>query len=388
MKTKFSINSIFRWIGSILILLAAVSFMLEGWTILTPAHKLLSFWGFSFSLAGLAVVFRSLFKDETGAKTLENLCLLTLPAQFVQLGSYIYEYAQMGPEIAVQNTLLIIGAMTIAISGVLFKMILRQNLQITASLWILCMWLLIPDRSLWIQGSFASLAIAGSWLAFQKNILPRSFSSLHLLWVPVIILGRASLHSRDDTFWALVYFIITFACFNLGSTFFKNYKTWNITFQYLSLLPLLLGFGYLAGGLKLGLEVTFLLTTIGITLLGFFARPNKSGFYWVAATFCGFSTLALVCITWTWSLLLLALGTILFLIITALIQGQLAAAVLGGVSLLVVAVDALLQVIDPRSFEPWMVLAAGGLVVLLASAGVNRYAKGRRQPLQETASHE
>ncbi|MEK7870120.1 MAG: hypothetical protein AAB271_07260, partial [Nitrospirota bacterium] len=69
------LGQLLRWIGSLLLLGASASFMLEGWQDFGSQFRYFLFLGYLLSLAGLGLLLGARVKEGKGARTLLGLAV-------------------------------------------------------------------------------------------------------------------------------------------------------------------------------------------------------------------------------------------------------------------------------------------------------------------------
>lgn len=86
------ITSYLRWVGSILIIVSAVSFMLQGHEEILPAYRYWIGLGLTLLLCAGGLVCAYLFKETKGARIFFGLGTAFLPVQVSQVSAMIYAY--------------------------------------------------------------------------------------------------------------------------------------------------------------------------------------------------------------------------------------------------------------------------------------------------------
>ncbi|MEK7299811.1 MAG: hypothetical protein AAB072_01820, partial [Nitrospirota bacterium] len=84
------LGQLLRWIGSLLLLGASASFMLEGWQDFGSQFRYFLFLGYLLGLAGLGLLLGARVKEDKGARTLLGLAVAGIAAQCSQLGAMIH----------------------------------------------------------------------------------------------------------------------------------------------------------------------------------------------------------------------------------------------------------------------------------------------------------
>ena len=86
------ITTYLRWVGSILIILSAVSFMLQGHEEILPAYRYWIGLGLTLLLCGGGLICAYLFNETKGARIFFGLGTAFLPVQISQVSGMIYAY--------------------------------------------------------------------------------------------------------------------------------------------------------------------------------------------------------------------------------------------------------------------------------------------------------
>lgn len=89
-----------RWLGGGLVMLGAVTFLLQGFEDLTGVFRNWSVIGLMFSCSVGALLIERFFRDAKSARLLLGVAVALIPAQFAQLGSVLFELANPGREFA------------------------------------------------------------------------------------------------------------------------------------------------------------------------------------------------------------------------------------------------------------------------------------------------
>lgn len=86
------VTTYLRWIGSILIILSAISFMLQGQQEILPAYRYWIGLGLTLLLCGGGLVCAYLFHETKGARIFFGLGAAFIPVQVSQVAAMIYAY--------------------------------------------------------------------------------------------------------------------------------------------------------------------------------------------------------------------------------------------------------------------------------------------------------
>lgn len=86
------VTTYLRWIGSILIILSAISFMLQGHEEILPAYRYWIGLGLTLLLCGGGLVCAYLFHETKGARIFFGLGAAFIPVQVSQVATMVYAY--------------------------------------------------------------------------------------------------------------------------------------------------------------------------------------------------------------------------------------------------------------------------------------------------------
>lgn len=212
-----TITHYLRWVGSLLIVLSAITFMLQGYQDMLPTYRYWAALGFTLILCAGGITCAYLFKETKGARVFFGLATAFIPVQVSQVGAMIYAFIQgenaMQPAyewlqfmeisptiIAIDFLLTIILLCFVSYAG--FSILARK--QLYTLLLMFCVGnalLFIPIRD---SNSIAAI------MACLLIVLLRSERQLHgssmmrliegmsaraIIWIPAAILvGRSLLH--------------------------------------------------------------------------------------------------------------------------------------------------------------------------------------------------
>ena len=84
------LGQVLRWMGSLLLLGASASFMLEGWNAFDSQLRYWCFLAYVLGLAGLGILLGWRIREDKGARTLLGLAVAGTAAQFSQVGAMIH----------------------------------------------------------------------------------------------------------------------------------------------------------------------------------------------------------------------------------------------------------------------------------------------------------
>lgn len=206
-----------RWIGSVLIILSAISFMFQGHEEILPAYRYWIGLGLTLLLCGGGLVCAYLFHETKGARIFFGLGTAFLPVQVSQVAAMIYAYwhgnnalqpeynwlqfMQVSPSVIVVD-FIITGLLLFLVSYASYSILARKHFKtlIWASV-VGNILLILPVR----DATFVPLVIAGLFLFLRKTEhflhtdssmrLAEGMAARALMSLPLwIMLGRSLLH--------------------------------------------------------------------------------------------------------------------------------------------------------------------------------------------------
>ncbi len=217
------ITTYLRWIGSALIILSAISFMLQGYDEILPAYRYWVGLGLTLLLCGGGLICAYLFHETKGARIFFGLGAAFLPVQITQVSAMIYGYwhgqQALQPEyswLQFMDVSPAIIALDLAITGLLlflvsyasFSILARKHLKtllIASAIGNVILMLPIRDGSmvpLMIAGLFIYLRRIEQYLHNDRSMrLKEGLAARALISLPLLIItGRSLLH---PTSWIL-----------------------------------------------------------------------------------------------------------------------------------------------------------------------------------------
>ncbi|BBA33870.1 uncharacterized protein sS8_1916 [Methylocaldum marinum] len=211
------ITGYLRWVGSILIILSAISFMLQGHEDLLPAYRYWVGLGLTLLLCGGGLVCARLFKDTKGARIFFGLGAAFVPVQVSQVSAMLYAYwhgqAALQPQyrwLQFMDVSPAVIALDFVITAVLLVVVSYAGYAILARKYLgtllratvagnLLLMLPIRDATLMaivIAGLFVFLRRTEQRLHRDSSMrLPEGLTARALASLPLwIIIGRSFLH--------------------------------------------------------------------------------------------------------------------------------------------------------------------------------------------------
>ena len=261
------LGQLLRWIGSLLLLGASASFMLEGWQDFGSQFRYFLFLGYLLSLAGLGLLLGARVKEDKGARTLLGLAVAGIAAQCSQLGAMIHSMvsADNGSlpgallyEAAGWSQIALNGATTFLLLGPVaflgFSALNRPQARLLTGTYLLaCSSLLIPIRhglpvtmvliavatlALWIDSRFiAGTTVGGT----SEGIISR----LLLLLPTGIVAARTAFYPQDDVFLGMTSMLVGILLFEMLPRLVKE-DTERTRVQAFSTAPIVLGWCVIA----------------------------------------------------------------------------------------------------------------------------------------------
>jgi len=211
------VTTLLRWSGSILIVLSAINFMLQGANDILPVYRYWVGLGFTLLLCCGGLVCAYLFKETKGARIFFGLGTAFIPVQVTQVAAMIYAYwhgsTALQPEYVwlqfmdvspatILLDLVLTAGLLFSVSYASFSILARQHLKtlIIASV-IGNVLLLLPIR----DANLVPIIIAGLFIylrqieyALHKDSsmrLMEGMAARALVFLPFfIIIGRSLLH--------------------------------------------------------------------------------------------------------------------------------------------------------------------------------------------------
>ncbi len=229
------ITTYLRWTGSLLIIVSAISFMLQGYQDISPAYRYWVGLGLTLLLCAGGLVCAYLFKETKGARIFFGLGTAFLPVQVSQVSAMLYAYwhgqsalqpeqswlqfIEVSPAIILLD-LIITALLFIIVSYASYSMLARQHLKILliASA-IGSVVLLLP-----IRDAFYMPFIIASLFLFVRHTehllhnnnqmrLAEGMAARALISLPLwIMVGRSFLHPMTYILTMVITIIVTIFC--------------------------------------------------------------------------------------------------------------------------------------------------------------------------------
>ncbi|SHE21642.1 hypothetical protein [methanotrophic endosymbiont of Bathymodiolus puteoserpentis (Logatchev)] len=229
------ITTYLRWVGSVLIVLSAISFMLQGHDEILPAYRYWIGLGLTLLLCGGGLVCAYLFHETKGARIFFGLGTAFLSVQVSQVSAMIYAYwhgrdalqpeytwlqfMEVSPTVIVID-LVITGLLLFIVSYASYSILARKYLKtlLTASI-IGSVLLIIPVR----DATFVPLIVAGLFVFLRRTEqylhndssmrLAEGMAARVLVSLPLwIIVGRSLLHPASYLLAVVVSAIVLVYC--------------------------------------------------------------------------------------------------------------------------------------------------------------------------------
>ena len=229
------ITTYLRWVGSLLIVLSAISFMLQGHDEILPTYRYWIALGLTLILCGGGLVCAYLFHETKGARIFFGLGAVFLPVQITQVSAMIYAYwhgqSALQPQynwlqfIDVSPTVIavdfvITGLLLLLVSYASYSILARNHLK--TLLWTTVagnILLMLPIR----DAALVPLIIAGLFILVRQTELrlhndstmrlPEGMAARTLVSLPLwIIMGRSLLHPASFLLAIVVSIIVVVYC--------------------------------------------------------------------------------------------------------------------------------------------------------------------------------
>ncbi len=233
MTTK--VTTYLRWVGSLLIILSAVSFMFQGHDEIVPAYRYWIALGLTLLLCGGGMVCAYLFHETKGARIFFGLGTAFLPVQVSQVSAMIYAYSHgqsaLQPEYSwlqfmdVSPTVI---AVDFIITGLLLFLVSYASYSILARNYLkTLLWTSIAGNTLLLfpirDGALIPFVIAGLFILIRQTELrlhsdrtmrlAEGIAARALISLPLwIMLGRSLLHPASYLLAIVVSTIIVVYC--------------------------------------------------------------------------------------------------------------------------------------------------------------------------------
>lgn len=234
-KLTTKITTYLRWIGSILIVLSAISFMLQGHDEILPAYRYWIGLGLTLLLCGGGLVCAYLFHETKGARIFFGLGAAFIPVQVSQVAAMIYAYwhgnSALQPEYTwlqfTQVSPMVIG-IDFIITGLLLFLVSYASYSILARKYIkTLLWASIIGNGLLIlpvrDATLVPLVITALFIFLRKTEhflhnnasmrLPEGIAARALISLPLwIMIGRSLLHPASFLLAIVVSAILVIYC--------------------------------------------------------------------------------------------------------------------------------------------------------------------------------
>ena len=229
------ITTYLRWIGSVLIILSAISFMLQGHDEILPAYRYWIGLGLTLLLCGGGLICAYLFHETKGARIFFGLGTAFLTVQVSQVGSMIYAYwhgtSALQPEYSwlqfMQVSPTVIGVDFI-ITGLLLFLVSYASYSILARKYLkTLLWASVIGNSLLLlpvrDATLVPILIAALFIFLRKTEcflhtdtsmrLAEGMAARALISLPLwVMLGRSLLHPASFLLAIVVSAILVMYC--------------------------------------------------------------------------------------------------------------------------------------------------------------------------------
>ena len=212
------VTTFLRWSGAIIIILSAISFLIQGHADLLPAYRYWVAMGFILLLTSCGLVCAYVFNETKGTRIFFGLAMVFLPVQISQISAMFYSYfhgaaeqlhpaiawwqfADVSPALMFLN-LLVTGVLSIPLVYAGFSILARKHRrQLAAAFFVTCFSLLLPVRDPYlIPVILAALFFYLRRMNIQAGKdtvmkLSEGLAARTIIWIPVLIMiGRSFLY--------------------------------------------------------------------------------------------------------------------------------------------------------------------------------------------------
>ncbi|MBX9694657.1 MAG: hypothetical protein K2Z81_19880 [Cyanobacteria bacterium] len=255
------LGQVLRWLGSLLLLGASASFMLEGWNAFDSQLRYWLFLAYVLGLAGLGILLGWRIREDKGARTLLGLAVVGIASQFSQLGAMIHSlvsvdngtlptallYEAGGWAVVAGDVGALLLLVPVAYMG--FAALHRPEARRLAIAYLLaCCSLLIPVRHgllltgimlgvialvLWFDGRFMAGTPNGS--------TSEGITSRLLLLLPMgILIARTAFYPQSMLFLGVTALLVGLCAFEMAPKLVKEDAV-GARIQTITLLPIVVG---------------------------------------------------------------------------------------------------------------------------------------------------
>lgn len=260
------LGQVLRWMGSMLLLGASASFMLEGWDAFDSQLRYLCFFVYMLGLADLGIVLGWRIREDKGARTLLGLAVAGIAAQFSQLGAMIHSLVSADNGTVPDALLYKAGSwavvagdgavllLLVPVAFIGFSALHRlKAYRLSIGYLLACASLLIPVRyglpltSLILGVMILILWFDGRYMAGTPNdSTPEGIMSRLLLLLPVgILLARAGFYPQSALFLGMTTMFVGLCAFEMVPKLAKE-EAVGVRIQAVAVLPILVGWFVLA----------------------------------------------------------------------------------------------------------------------------------------------
>lgn len=398
-KRVGSFADVLRRLGVIILVVSAVSFLIQGWAGWDTLSRYYYFLGFGCVLVALGLVCRTLFGDRASAIAFLGIAAFFIPVHFSELGALLYSLGNEAPAefpralvlIASSSASVVIAsAVTLAVAvptvWLAFRSLGTRSDTLLALLYMLAnIALLIPTRApghvLLIGGAvfFATVMFDATRFALDENLRTAAGRATRsMLFVPfLILLGRSSLYGMSHFLTSLMLLSLAGAMFVYAPRLSRDLRSVS-TVRYLSMLPAALAWHHLLTGLLLPLEggllidfripLEYLPISLLLLAVSFQVGGDGRGYRRLAGVIALGSVLTQLVIVG-------GIGSAFLCVIVSSLLLSLAFAVeerglfyAGSFGLVVGLVDHLRYARFFHELSPWIVLGILGVVLVLTSS--------------------
>ena len=395
------LGQLLRWMGSLLLLGASASFMLEGWQDFGSQLRYFLFLGYVLGLAGLGILLGWRVQEDKGARTLLGLAVAGIAAQYSQLGAMIHSlvsdengalpsallYEVNGWSSIAVNAAAILLLLPVAYLG--FSALNRPHARRLSVVYLLtCSSLLIPVRhGLPLTVVLIGVALVALW--FDSRFIASTTSggtaegivSRVLLLLPVgILVARAAFYPQGALSMGLTSMLVGLLCFEMLPRLIKEDAA-RTRVQAFTTLPIVAGWCVIAFqslptvfGVIPPPLVTWLPLSLLVTGLSLRAISGATTYRKAAALLAAMAVLGQLTTEATVPTSFLCLIVSIAMVIAGFHYQERVVFLTGLVSAIIALGYHLRFAVQLYAASPWGLLAGMGIIIILSASYMEKHA--------------
>jgi hypothetical protein len=242
MQTNNKVSLMFRALGSLILIVGVIQFLISGRYDLNSylAHNL--FLGLNTILCGLGILSAKKLKDNKTARTFLTLSLAMLPTQFAQLGAFVFNRINGIPtEIPEMAQIILpdtVGLVSVAVmTGIIllpilllgFHVINRDEAKKLSLLYgVHSALLLLPIRDNFYIFGIVAVMIVSLFFLFRdlKPAVTLEYRiSRYLMFIPTsLIISRGMMYSNSSMMYAIAFYLFGYFSMVVTPNFLKEFR--------------------------------------------------------------------------------------------------------------------------------------------------------------------